>query len=60
MDVVIILGVAAAIVWVLSQRGTTMPRSTGRTIFWILIIGAAVALVFHLAGGGPPDRVPPG
>lgn len=60
MDLVIVLGVLAAIVWVLSQRGSTIPRSTGLTIFWILVIGAAIALVFHLAGGGPPDRVPPG
>ncbi|MEX2323767.1 MAG: hypothetical protein WEA29_08380 [Acidimicrobiia bacterium] len=60
MDLVIILAVLAAIVWVLMQRGGTIPRSTGLTIFWILVVGAAVALLLHLVGGGPPDRVPPG
>ncbi len=61
MEVVILLTVIAAVVWVLTSRGLVFPsQSVGMTIFWILMIGAIVALLFEVIGGGPPSDVPPG
>ncbi|HSM45867.1 MAG TPA: hypothetical protein VK969_12700 [Acidimicrobiia bacterium] len=61
MELVILLTVAAAIVWVLAARGLVFPnKSVGMTIFWILMVGAIVALLFEVIGGGPPSEVQPG
>ncbi|HSM45610.1 MAG TPA: hypothetical protein VK969_11395 [Acidimicrobiia bacterium] len=61
MELVVLLTVAAAIVWVLAARGLIFPaKSVGMTIFWILMAGAVVALLFEVIGGGPPSDVPPG
>lgn len=59
MELAIILAIAAAIIWVLTTRSDTIPRTTGMPIFWILVIAAAVALLFELIGGGPPSDIPP-
>jgi hypothetical protein len=61
MELVILLTVAAAIVWVLAARELVFAnKSVGMTIFWILMAGAIVALLFEVVGGGPPSDVPPG
>jgi hypothetical protein len=42
-------------------RGLVFPnKSVGMTIFWSLMAGVIVALLFEVIGGGPPSEVPPG
>lgn len=55
MELVVLLTITAAVVWVLTSRGILFTNSSiGMTIFWILMAGAVIGFLLELAGGGPP------